>query len=122
MQTPKELGFYFPAEFALQRALWLSWPHKEESWPGKIQTIYNPYCEFILQVAENQKVCVNVIDESMKSFALTQLRTCVYANKSSNLDFLISQITFYFHPTNDAWCRDHGPSFLLNHNSNEKQS
>jgi agmatine deiminase len=120
MQTPKELGFYFPAEFAPQRALWLSWPHKEESWPGKIETIYNPYCEFILQVAENQKVCINVIDEKMKSFALTQLRTCDYANKSSNLAFLITQITFYIHPTNDAWCRDHGPAFLLNHNSNEK--
>jgi hypothetical protein len=26
---------YFPAEFAPHTATWLSWPHKEESWPGK---------------------------------------------------------------------------------------
>ena len=38
--APKELGYYFPAEFALHRATWLSWPHKEASWPGKIHTIY----------------------------------------------------------------------------------
>jgi agmatine deiminase len=120
MQTPKELGFYFPAEFAPQRALWLSWPHKEESWPGKIATIYNPYCEFILQVAENQKVCINVIDENMKAFALAQLESCVYAKKVSNWDYLMRQISFYFNPTNDAWCRDHGPAFLLNHHSNAK--
>jgi agmatine deiminase len=26
--TPRELGYYFPAEFAPQAATWLSWPHK----------------------------------------------------------------------------------------------
>ena len=28
-QTPKQLGYYFPAEFAPHEATWLSWPHKE---------------------------------------------------------------------------------------------
>jgi len=41
--SPKSQGFYFPAEFAQQEAIWLSWPHKEESWPGKLQSIYKPY-------------------------------------------------------------------------------
>jgi agmatine deiminase len=26
----------------------------------------------------------------------------------------LSRIEFFFHPTNDAWCRDHGPAFLIN--------
>jgi agmatine deiminase len=26
----------------------------------------------------------------------------------------LNQIEFYLHPTNDAWCRDHGPAFLIN--------
>jgi len=26
----------------------------------------------------------------------------------------MSRIHFYMHPTNDAWCRDHGPAFLMN--------
>jgi agmatine deiminase len=120
MQTPKELGFYFPAEFAPQRALWLSWPHKEASWPGKLDTVFNPYCEFILQVADHQKVCINVADETMKAFALSKLKSCVYAQKVSSLEHLLAQVMFYFHPTNDAWCRDHGPAFLLNYNSKEK--
>lgn len=120
MQTPKELGFYFPAEFAPQRALWLSWPHKEASWPGKLDMVYNPYCEFILQVADHQKVCINVANEAMKAFALSQLKSCVYAQKVSNVEQLLAQVTFYFHPTNDAWCRDHGPAFLLNHHLKEK--
>lgn len=103
--TPKELGFYFPAEFAPQRAMWLSWPHKEASWPGKIHTIYPVYCQFIKLIAEGQQVCINVADENMKQFAIQQLTAvgCPLAN-----------VQFYFHPTNDAWCRDHGPAFLLN--------
>ena len=36
--TPKEKGYYFPAEFAPHVATWLSWPHKEESWPGKMKS------------------------------------------------------------------------------------
>ncbi len=120
MQTPKELGFYFPAEFAPQRALWLSWPHKEASWPGKLEAVYNPYCEFILQVADHQKVFINVANQAMKEFALMQLNACSYAQKVSNFEQLLTQVTFYFHPTNDAWCRDHGPAFLLNHHSKEK--
>lgn len=26
----------------------------------------------------------------------------------------LSRVQFFFHPTNDAWCRDHGPAFLVN--------
>jgi agmatine deiminase len=28
----------------------------------------------------------------------------------------MKQVQFFIHPTNDAWCRDHGPSFLLRNN------
>lgn len=107
--TPRELGFHFPAEFAPQRAMWLSWPHKEASWPGKIHTIYKPYCDFIWLVAQDQKVCINVRDENMKHFALGQLRHSNFKTSEA-----ASNIEFYFHPTNDAWCRDHGPAFVIN--------
>ena len=57
--TPKKLGLHFPAEFALQEAMWLSWPHKEASWPGKIDSIYPVYAKFIGLIAEAQKVHFN---------------------------------------------------------------
>ena len=68
--TPAELGYYFPAEFAPQESMWLSWPHKEESWPGKIDAIYAPYSLFIKEVSKGQKVNINVANEAMKTFAL----------------------------------------------------
>jgi agmatine deiminase len=111
-QTPKELGYHFPAEFARHTATWLSWPHKEASWPGKIETIYPVYAEFIKRVAEGERVNINVADEAMKQKALRYLE---------HVGADLSKITFFFHPTNDAWCRDHGPAFVINPNAKEKK-
>lgn len=111
-KTPKELGYYFPAEFAKQDAMWLSWPHKEASWPGKIETIYPIYATFIKLVAEGQKVNVNVADEAMKNKALGLLQI-------AGAD--LKNVSFFIHPTNDAWCRDHGPAFLINPNAKYKK-
>lgn len=103
--TLKQQGYFFPAEFHPHVATWLSWPHKEASWPGKIHTIYPYYSQFVKYLAESEIVRINVIDEAMKAFATGHL---VKAGVNMN------QVEFYLNPTNDAWCRDHGPAFLIN--------
>lgn len=109
---PKDLGYYFPAEFHEHVATWLSWPHKEASWPGKIETIFPVYAKFIKLVAEGEHVNINVVDEAMKLKALHYL-------EAENAD--LSKIRFFLHPTNDAWCRDHGPAFLINPTAMDKK-
>ncbi|MEB2785216.1 agmatine deiminase family protein [Algoriphagus persicinus] len=111
-KTPAELGYYFPAEFAPHTSTWLSWPHKEGSWPGKLETIFAPYSEFIKYVALGEIVNINVSDKEMKAFALAHLEKA-----GVNL----ANIRFHFFPTNDAWCRDHGPAFLINPNAEVKK-
>jgi agmatine deiminase len=111
-QYPKQLGYYFPAEFAKHSATWLSWPHKEASWPGKIETIYPVYAQFIKLVAEGENVNINVADEAMKQKAVGHLQ---YAGAD------LKNVQFFIHPTNDAWCRDHGPAFLVNPNAEQKK-
>ena len=110
--TPRELGYYFPAEFAPHRATWLSWPHKEASWPGKIHTIFQSYAKFIKELTKGERVCINVADEAMKAFAISWL-------EKESVDLTL--VDFFFHPTNDAWCRDHGPAFLINPNADQKK-
>jgi agmatine deiminase len=46
-----------------------------------------------------------VVDEAMKQKAIRHL-------EKAGAD--LNNIQFFFHPTNDAWCRDHGPAFLIN--------
>ena len=112
MTTPKELGYFFPAEWHPHEATWLSWPHKEASWPGKLDAIYPYYAQFIKAVSEGEKVNINVNDEAMKSFATNCL-------EDAAVD--LGQIKFFIHPTNDAWCRDHGPAFLINPKAENKK-
>jgi len=111
--TPADLGYFFPAEFAAQESMWLSWPHKEESWPGKIEKIFAPYSQFIKEVAKGQKVNINVADEAMKSFAIAHL-------EKSGVN--LSKVHFHFFPTDDAWCRDHGPAFVFNPKAEQKKA
>jgi len=111
-QTPKQLGYYFPAEFAPHAATWLSWPHKEASWPGKIEAIYPVYAEFIHHVSKGEMVNINVQDEAMKEKAIGYLQ-------KTGAD--LNRIQFLFHATNDAWCRDHGPAFLINPDAEQKK-
>lgn len=110
--SPKPLGYRFPAEWEAHEATWLSWPHKEASWPGKIDSIYSVYSEFIKMLAESEKVRINVADEQLKSFALKYIT-------EAGAD--LKNVEFYFHPTNDAWCRDHGPAFLVNPDADIKK-
>ncbi len=111
--TPRQLGYYFPAEFAPHEAMWLSWPHKEASWPGKIHTIYPHYCRFIKEVSQSEKIRINVNDDAMQIFATHHLQ-------QANVD--LTRIEFFKNPTNDAWCRDHGPAFVINPDIENKKA
>ncbi|MCH7397382.1 agmatine deiminase family protein [Belliella sp. DSM 107340] len=111
--TPKELGYAFPAEFAPHQATWLSWPHKEASWPGKIHTIFPAYANFVKALAAVEEVHINVADQQMKSFATKHL-------EAVGTDLL--KVFFHDFPTNDAWCRDHGPAFLTNPRSDQPKA
>lgn len=111
--TPKELGYYMPAEWAHHDATWLSYPHNENSWPGKIDTIFNSYNLFIKSLTEVETVHINVCDEAMEQRVLEDLKMAGA--------FMVNVETHIF-PTNDAWCRDHGPAFLLNKKDRTKRA
>jgi agmatine deiminase len=104
MKTPKELGYYFPAEWHPHAATWLSYPHNEASWPGKISTIFPAYHSFIKEISRGERVNINVTDEAMGRHVREELE---------KIGVDPSRISLYLHPTNDAWCRDHGPAFLI---------
>jgi agmatine deiminase len=110
--TPKQAGYYFPAEFDKHAATWLSWPHKEASWPGKIHTIYPSYSRFIRELTLGEDVCINVKDAAMQASAVGHLEVA---------GVNMSRLRFFLHPTNDAWCRDHGPAFLVNPGAAQKK-
>jgi agmatine deiminase len=112
MDNPKQSGYYFPAEWEKHISTWLSYPHNETSWPGKIHTIFPFYHSFIKEISKGELVNINVLDNQMKVHVTHEL-------EKIGVDF--QNVLFHIHPTNDAWCRDHGPAFLVNSKSNPKR-
>jgi agmatine deiminase len=110
--SPKALGYSFPAEWVPHRATWLSWIHKEASWPGKLDKAYPALLQFIKELAQVEKVCINLENATMEAMAKTM---CQMAGVN------LGNVVFYHHPTNDAWCRDHGPAFLINEKASERK-
>jgi agmatine deiminase len=104
--TPKEQGFVFPAEWHPHRATWLSFPHTEASWSKPRQELMlKAYLDFIKAIAEGEKVCINAHNQIVRQSI--QMRLML-----AGID--MNQIELPLHKTNDSWCRDHGPAFLIN--------
>jgi agmatine deiminase len=109
--TPKQLGYRLPAEWEPHEATWLSWPHKEASWPGKIETIFPVYAQMVAALARSETVHINVNDDQMEANA----RGFLDAARATG------DIRFHRFPTNDAWCRDHG-AIILKHRDGQRAS
>ncbi len=71
--TPKQLGYRLPAEWEAHEATWLSWPHKEASWPGRIENIFPVYAQMVAALAHSEAVHINVNDETAETNARRHL-------------------------------------------------
>lgn len=110
---PKDLGYFFPAEWAKHSATWLSWPHNTETWPeDKLKAIYPAYAEFVKIIAEGEIVHINVGDAELEKTAKKVL-------EKEGCDF--TNIRFHHIKSNDSWCRDHGPGFIINPKAEQKK-
>jgi agmatine deiminase len=101
--SPAALGYRMPAEWARHRGTWLSWPHREESWPGKFEPVPGVFAEIVRHLAPHEEVHINVRDLAFEQDVRTVLEAARVA---------IGNVFFHHNPTNDAWCRDHGPCFI----------
>ncbi len=108
-QTPAALGFRMPAEWEPQEAVWLSWPHRLKTWPGHFRTIPAKFAEIAARISERERVRINLGPETEKKLA------AMVAKAGAAME----NVEFHANPTNDAWCRDHGPIFVRNDKTGE---
>lgn len=102
-----EPTYFMPPEWAHHTSTWLSWPHKLESWPGKFEPVPAVFAELAYQLSRSETVNINVLDDAMESQARALLNERDPEGKYAN------RIVFHRIPTNDAWCRDHGPNYVI---------
>lgn len=89
----------FPANWEPCEAVWLSWPHNRETWPGHFDGIPEAFAHF-----------ANVVAESVP------VRMLAAGHLASQAESLLGHrrnIEIIDIPTNDCWIRDYGPTFVL---------
>jgi agmatine deiminase len=104
-ESPSELGFRMPAEWEPHAATWLSWPHKEESWPGNFEPIPGVFAEMVEALVPGEQVRILAGTEELEASARAALRARGVDGHPN--------VRFHRVPTNDSWARDHGPIFLV---------
>ena len=102
VRTPAALGYRMPAEWESHAATWLSWPRRQGiSFPGSFDRVLPTLRRMVEMLVESEPVCINICNGAHE------------AEAREALDGLpMDCITFRSIPTNEPWCRDHGPIFL----------
>ncbi len=96
---PVGMGFSMPAEWEPQRAIWLSWPVRAQTWPGHYELIPVKFAEIVATISRFQEVHVNV------AAALQPLARRLIGDAGA--DF--KRVVLHAHPPDDPGGRDPGP-------------
>ena len=104
-KTPAALGYSFPPEWHSHAGTWFSWPRPEGiSFPGKYHTVPENLARIMCEIQSCEAVHINVPNENYAYLVREQLKQhgCPTTN-----------VSFHLIKTNESWCRDHGPAFVL---------
>src|SRR4029079_7993818 len=100
---PAELGYRMPAEWEPHAATWLSWPRREGiSFPDSYDRVVPVLRAMVAALRESEPVNISVGSDAHEEDARAALA-----------ELPDEQLTFHRIPTNEPWCRDHGPIFLI---------
>jgi len=100
--SPAALGYRMPPEWALHEATWLSWPRRDGiSFPHAYEEVIPAFVQMIDALRDSEKVRINVVDPDHENEVRFFLR-----------EIDIQHVEFFQVPTNEPWCRDHGPIFV----------
>jgi len=99
-ETPRSLGYRFPAEWEPHAATWLAWPRNPATWPGIFAQIPGQFAQFARAVARFEPVHILAAGETA-------------ARSAEQYMAGVARVTIHDIPTNDSWIRDFGPTFLV---------
>ena len=102
--TPRQHGFYMPAEWEPHELVWLSWPHNKKTFPH-LRAVEDAYTAFIAALAGSEHIGLFVPNPAINRIVKARLR-------SAGVD--LSQITLRTTEYADVWIRDYGPTFVVN--------
>jgi agmatine deiminase len=103
MTTARDEGFRWPAEWERHRATWLSWPHNPDTWPGCLAGAEEAFVAMARALHGREGLRVNVRSEAEAGRVRGLLAK----------EGVTEAVELLVIPTDDAWVRDHGPTFVV---------
>jgi agmatine deiminase len=100
-------GYFLPAEWSPQEAVWLSWPCNRDSAPETHEALQAAFGGIAAAISRFETVRINA-----EGAWHARIRQSIEAQRGD-----MTQVQLFDHPTNDVWCRDHGPIFVKHRDS-----
>ena len=99
MNSPADHGFFMPAEWAPHQHTWMLWPERPDNWRQKAAPAQQAFLAVARAIARFEPVHFGVSAVAQPTLA----------------DWIKDDHNLHCHviPTNDAWCRDTGPTVLV---------
>jgi agmatine deiminase len=92
-----------PAEWELHEATWISWPHRNgQSFPESYERVLPALIRMATALAESEILRINISSSEQER----EVRSLLVPVAP------MERIEFFNIPTNEPWCRDHGPIFV----------
>ena len=96
--TPKQDGFRMPGEFEPQEHIFMIWPERPDNWRQGAKPAQRAYTDVAVAIAKHTPVTMLVSNAQ-------------YANCRARLPEHIRVVEM---SSDDSWCRDCGPTFVIN--------
>jgi agmatine deiminase len=101
--SPAARGFRMPAEWEPHEGTWITWPHFEGTWPGKLDAVVPVYVEITRALHTGEAVHINVLDGAAEGVVRELLR----------LEGITENVHLHRIPTDNEWVRDYGALFVV---------
>jgi agmatine deiminase len=98
-----------PAEWEPHRATWISWPHHEPDWPGKLGPIPWVYAEIARVLAARERVEILCASDEVHADAQAVLTAHAVP---------LDRVGLHILPTDRGWLRDSAPTGVLDPGGN----
>jgi agmatine deiminase len=95
--TPAEDGFRMPGEFEPHSGCWMAWPERPDNWRLGAKPAQEAYAAVAAAIAASEPVTMAVSDAQFEN-----------ARAMLPPEVRVVEIS-----TDDAWIRDHGPTFVV---------
>ena len=109
--SPADRGFRMPAEWEPHAGTWLTWPHFEGTWPGKLETVAPVYVEMVRALHGDETVHVNVLDAEREARVQELLEG----------EGIRGNVRLHRVPTDNEWVRDYGAIFTVRERNGRRE-